>query len=69
MILCILSHTINMICRHINPRDPLNLNLRKCFLQYDKDLSGTITADEVREVCKEMKISIEENTLKELLER
>jgi len=38
-------------------------------LQYDKDLSGTITADEVREVCKEMKISIEENTLKELLER
>jgi len=56
-------------CRHMNPRDPLNLNLRKCFLQYDKDLSGTITADEVREVCKEMKISIDENTLTDLLER
>lgn len=25
-------------CRNVNPRDPLNINLRKAFLEYDKDL-------------------------------
>ena len=24
--------------RNINPRDPLNVNIRKAFLEYDKDL-------------------------------
>ena len=24
--------------RNVNPRDPLNINLRRAFLEYDKDL-------------------------------
>ena len=55
--------------RHINPRDPLNLNLRKCFLEYDKNLSGTVTVDELRKVCIEMKIGVDESTLQDLIEK
>ena len=57
------------MCRHINPRDPLNLNLRKCFLEYDKNLSGTVTVDELRKVCKEMNIGVDEGTLQDLIQR
>ena len=55
--------------RHKNPRDPLNLNLRKCFLEYDKNLSGTVTVDELRQVCTEMNIGVDESTLQELIQR
>lgn len=55
--------------RHINPRDPLNLNLRKCFLEYDKNLSGTVTVDELRKVCKEMNIGVDESTLQDLIQK
>lgn len=59
----------SIVDRHINPRDPLNLNLRKCFLEYDKNLSGTVTVDELRAVCKEMNISVDESTLQDLIQR
>ena len=33
-------HMVSSVCycRNVNPRDPLNINLRKAFLEYDKDL-------------------------------
>ncbi|CAI8041467.1 Putative calmodulin-like protein 6 [Geodia barretti] len=52
-----------------NPRDPLNINLRKAFLDYDKSLSGSISAEDVLAVCREMKVEITESQLESLLKR
>ena len=39
--MCMCVHVCVCVCvcvRNLNPRDPLNINLRKAFLEYDKTL-------------------------------
>lgn len=55
--------------RNVNPRDPLNVNLRRAFLEYDKDLSGTISRSEMVSVCQAMGVSVSEKELEELITR
>jgi Ca2+-binding EF-hand superfamily protein len=53
--------------KNLNPRDPLNINLRKAFLEYDKNLCGSISADNVRAVCKDMQVEITDRELEKLM--
>lgn len=55
--------------KNINPRDTVNLNLRKAFLEYDKNLSGAISKDDLKTVCKEMEVPLSESEMNEIISR
>ncbi|KAL5463772.1 hypothetical protein EMCRGX_G032706 [Ephydatia muelleri] len=53
--------------RNINPRDPVNMNLRRAFLEYDKDLSGSISKDELLSVCSAINIDVDDKEIQDLI--
>lgn len=54
--------------RFFNPRDPMNINLRKAFLEFDTSLSGTISKDNLRTVLKNLGFVIDQDTFDKLFE-
>ncbi|KAI6657508.1 hypothetical protein LOD99_254 [Oopsacas minuta] len=55
--------------KHVNPRDPVNLNLRKAFLEFDKDLGGRIAPQDIVDICYQQGINITEKDLQDLMDR
>jgi Ca2+-binding EF-hand superfamily protein len=55
--------------RHVNPRDPIHMNIRMAFLEFDTDLSGKITRDEFQKVCEKYKIEIDATTLDSIMKK
>ncbi|XP_062502657.1 uncharacterized protein LOC134179730 isoform X2 [Corticium candelabrum] len=55
--------------RHLNPRDPIHMNLRMAFLEFDTDLSGKISRQEIMKVCEKYNIEIDPVTLNDILKR
>ncbi|EDV23655.1 uncharacterized protein TRIADDRAFT_57075 [Trichoplax adhaerens] len=53
--------------KYLNPRDPLNMNIRRAFLEYDVDGSGTIDRSELQQVCKKLNLVINEELLDRLM--
>eukprot|EP00731_Ephydatia_muelleri_P028356 Em0019g1229a len=60
------KHSV-MALGNINPRDPVNMNLRRAFLEYDKDLSGSISKDELLSVCSAINIDVDDKEIQDLI--
>ncbi|KAL9952344.1 hypothetical protein ACROYT_G039587 [Oculina patagonica] len=54
--------------RFFNPRDPMNIHLRKAFLEFDTSLSGTISKDDLKRVLKNLDIDMDQDTFEKLCE-
>ncbi|KAJ7379842.1 hypothetical protein OS493_012591 [Desmophyllum pertusum] len=53
--------------RFFNPRDPMNINLRKAFLEFDTSLSGKISKDDLRSVLKNLGVNMDQETFEKTL--
>jgi len=49
--------------KYYNPRDPLNINLRKAFMEFDRTSTGKITVTGLKEACKRFQLPVDDTTL------
>ncbi|XP_070577199.1 uncharacterized protein [Ptychodera flava] len=55
--------------KHKNPRDPLNVNMKRAFLEHDKRLSGKLSRDDVKRVCSNFSLDLHDGLLDKMMDK